>query len=77
MQVGVTSNFFRGTTRGIRIASGGLAIAGIGAVMALLGTFVGQRWLHYAAFGIGCAGILVALGGIADHWYEFFFRRRP
>ena len=60
--------FFRGTSRGLRIGAVGFAITAAGAVVAVVGTLMGQSWLHWAAFAVACVGILVGFVGIALEW---------
>lgn len=68
--------FFRGTSRGLRIGAVGFAITAAGAVVAVVGTLMGQSWLHWAAFAVACVGILVGFVGILYHAVEFFARMR-
>jgi hypothetical protein len=72
----LATGFFRGTSRGFRIASLGFAISAAAAVVAVVGTLTDRSWLHWAAFAVAGVGILAGFVGILYHAVEFFARMR-
>ena len=72
----LTTGFFRGTSRGVRIGWVGFAITAAGALAAVAGTLTDRSWLHWAALVVACVGILVGFVGIRYHTVEFFARMR-
>ena len=60
--------FFHGTTRGVRIAAAGFAVASIGVVAGFVGFYVNERWLSMTGFVVTAAGVLVGIAGIAYGW---------
>lgn len=64
----MTQEFFKGTTRALRIGMAGFVIAAIGVAVGFFSFYVEQRWLGIAALVLTGIGVLVGFAGILYGW---------
>ena len=60
--------FLHGTSRGMRIAAAGFAVALIGVIAGFVGFDVNERWLSITGFAVTAAGVLIGFAGVAHGW---------